>query len=104
MSFVIGKNAAENTDLIKGSFDYDIWFHVKDKPSPHLILRNPEILSLETLRQTGTLYLMALELKKHSKYKKEGNVEFMYCYVKNLTMTSIPGLVKTINKPKTLSA
>jgi predicted ribosome quality control (RQC) complex YloA/Tae2 family protein len=102
--YVIGKDAKDNTRIIESSFEYDVWFHVKDQPSPHLIYRNPQMHSLDTLRQTGILYQMAIQLKKHSKCSKENNVVFIYCYIKNLKTTSTPGLVKTIIKPLILKA
>lgn len=103
-TYVIGKDAKDNTFLIDSSFDYDVWFHVKDQPSPHLIYRNPQMHSLDTLRQSGILYQMAIKLKKHSKYSKEINVLFIYCYIKNLKTTDTPGLVHTLSKPLILKA
>jgi predicted ribosome quality control (RQC) complex YloA/Tae2 family protein len=35
----IGQNARENWDLIDNSDSFDLWFHVEDKPSGHVIIR-----------------------------------------------------------------
>ena len=36
---LIGKNAVHNTQLVSEANDDDLWFHVTDKPSAHIIAK-----------------------------------------------------------------
>jgi len=102
-NYNIGKTAADNTKLIQEAYDLDVWFHIKDVPSAHLIMSNPEGIDLKTLRKTGIIYKMALNLKKKSKYKKHMNITIIYDHCKNVSPLDKPGLV-SCNSPKTIKA
>lgn len=91
--FHIGKNAKDNTQLVLSSEPLDVWFHIADFPSAHLVYHNTERAALDTLRSNGTIYRMAVELKKWSKYRKYPNIKVIYCYVQDVTLTSTPGRV-----------
>ena len=39
-NIIIGKNATDNTKIVKNASPSDVWFHVLDKPSCHVILVN----------------------------------------------------------------
>lgn len=93
LTFQIGKNAVENTELIHRADDMDVWFHIKGVPSAHLIFSNSDSLDLEYLRKRGIIYRLALELKKGSKYRKSNNIEVIYSYVKDIKPQPKPGLV-----------
>jgi predicted ribosome quality control (RQC) complex YloA/Tae2 family protein len=97
LEYKIGKNASDNTMLVVSSTPYDVWFHIHNETSAHLVYYNPDKLSLETLRSNGTIYRMAIALKKQSKYRKYLNISVLYCYIKDVTTTNTPGLVTTIN-------
>lgn len=100
-SYQIGRNAVENTELVLRASEMDVWFHIHQVPSAHLIYYNPEATDLQTLRKKGIIYKMALELKKSSKYHKCNNIEVIYDYIKNITPLTKPGLVQCDN-PKTI--
>lgn len=102
LSYQIGRNAIENTELIHRSSDMDIWFHIKDHPSAHLIYFNPEKLDLDYLRKKGIIYHLGLKLKKSTKYSKHANIDIIYDYIKNITPLPKPGLVKC-KSPKTIT-
>lgn len=93
--FQIGKSAQDNTQLILSSEPLDVWFHVADAPSAHLVYHNENQVDLDLLRSNGTIYRMALELKKRSKYRKLPNIKVIYCYVKDVVLTDTPGRVIT---------
>lgn len=94
MDYIIGKSAQDNTDQILLSDPKDIWFHLRDSSSAHLILRNPHELELAQLRKSGEIYKHALELKKKSKYRKQCNLAITYTYIEHVAVTSTPGLVR----------
>ena len=94
MEFTIGRNALENTKLIQESEPLDVWFHIDGYPSAHLIMKNPEKLTLKQLRKEGIIYKMALHLKKKN-HKKANNINIIYTYIRNVSCTTIPGLVNT---------
>lgn len=89
-----GRNAMENTELVLRSSAMDVWFHINDLPSAHLVYYNPDGLDLTHLRKKGIIYRMALNLKKKSKYRKCNNIEVIYDYIKNITPLTKPGLVQ----------
>ena len=95
----IGKSAMENTELVLRSDGQDVWFHINGVPSAHLIYYNPDKVTLEALRKSGTIYRMAAILKKNSKYKKATNIEVIYDYIRNVQVLPKPGLVQ-VNNPK----
>ena len=102
--FRIGRNAVENTELVLQSGDKDVWFHISGSPSAHLVYFNPYMETLDDLRKSGIIYKMALELKKKSKYRKEQGIMIIYDYIKNITVTTKPGLVTVTSSVKNLMA
>lgn len=102
MNYVIGKSPDENTRIVENSEPDDIWFHIANTSSAHLVLKNDNKESIENLRKNGVIYQMARALKmSHSKLRKMRDIEVNYTYIKNVTTTSTPGLV-TIKKYKSV--
>lgn len=95
MSFEIGKDARHNTELIYRAQPHDIWFHLESVPSPHLVFNNADERDIQQLKKDGTIYQMAIQLKKHTKYRKCNNIPVIYCYIKDVHITSVPGKVNT---------
>lgn len=62
----VGKNAAANEELLKQAKKDDWWFHLKDKPSAHLILRQP--------KQNLSEELVAFAAKLCAKFSGESGV------------------------------
>lgn len=81
----IGSNALDNESLFNNANDDDTWFHVYSFPSAHMWMNGtiPE--------NKNTLYQIALQLKKKSKYKKISGLPIIYTTKKNLTKTETPG-------------
>jgi|UniRef100_A0A6C0KMY9 predicted ribosome quality control (RQC) complex YloA/Tae2 family protein len=71
----IGKNKSENLKLIDDSNLTDIWFHVEDEPSCHVILTNNEKLR-NIPRQV--LKRCAYLCKINSKAKKSKETKIIY--------------------------
>lgn len=106
--YIIGDNERENHSIIKMSAEHDIWVHIKDLPSCHVIASVPsqndtgignkkgykEIVRKAT-RQGGVL------CRQYSKntIKKNGlsksKVDMIAYQVRNLECTCIPGQVIT---------
>lgn len=88
----IGKNAQNNWDLIDQSKSTDIWFHLENEPSSHVIIdTETDILS------RNIIYRVALECKKKSKFKKLNNISVIYTPIGNIKKGNDVGSVNIIN-------
>ena len=97
IEYIIGKNALHNTQLCQEMAPYDVWFHISNLPSAHLIMKNPDKVSLDKLRKHGIIYKMANRLKVSSKYRKTPLLKVDYCYGKDIKTTPVPGRVTTLH-------
>ena len=95
----MGRNQDENDALLKSMDPEDTWFHLEGFPSAHLSMpRDYKKVSKHTL------YRIALEVKKSSKYRYKHVLPVMYTYRKNLTLTEIPANQKKKKKIKIVKA
>ncbi len=78
--FLVGKNGRQNDLLVTqiGKGD-DIWFHVRDRPGAHVLLRNPQRLSS---LPAHLLQLGAQLAAYFSSARREGKVEVGYTPLK----------------------
>ena len=81
----IGKNAQDNTQLIKDSDKNWYWFHLDKFPSCHVIVCKDELTDLE-INTAGNL------VKENSKYKFN-NIGIIYCKIDNILHGQEPGSV-----------
>ena len=93
-TYLIGKNAQDNFNIIDCSNPYDIWFHISGHSSCHVVLKlqNDEKLckkSMNTLIKKGALLC---KLNTH-KLKNEKNIEVIYTPIKNVEKTKVKGSV-----------
>lgn len=105
----VGQNSKENWDLIEDSDDFDLWFHIDNKPSGHVVIK--EILSKENknidiqdkIKYFGypsDIVLYACNLcKSQSKYKNE-KVNVVYTLIKNVEKARDVGSVIIKNTQK----
>lgn len=94
----MGRNQDENDALLKSMDPEDTWFHLEGFPSAHLSMpRDYKKVSKHTL------YRIALEVKKSSRYKSKHVLPVMYTYRKNLTLTEIPANPEVSGKYKTVN-
>jgi predicted ribosome quality control (RQC) complex YloA/Tae2 family protein len=94
ITYLIGTNAQDNFDVIDSSDPDDIWFHVKDLPSCHVIALIHDL----NINRKDLLYIVtqgALLCKQNSKYKSDKNVKIMYTRIKNVETLETPGSVIT---------
>lgn len=92
---LVGKNNLQNDKLtFKIAHKNDLWFHVKNAPGSHTILRtNSQDVSRETLEFAASL------AAGHSKLKNSPKVEVDYTEVKNVKKIpgAKPGMVIYVN-------
>jgi predicted ribosome quality control (RQC) complex YloA/Tae2 family protein len=98
ITFVIGQNAAENFQIIDDSKENDLWFHVSEFPSCHVIAKiNDIITSIDRKDLKYVVKQGAIMCKQYSKYKSTKNLEINYTEISNVEKTSVIGSVITIN-------
>jgi len=86
----IGKNKEDNWKIIDDASPTDIWFHVLDIPSCHVILKTHYKL---THISNDVLRRCALLCKINSKAKTEKISQIMYTQIKNVKKTKNIGEV-----------
>ena len=93
--FIKGKNAKNNTLIINEASDEDLWYHVTDMPSLHVIAK---INDLELTKQQYKNVVMrgAKITKMFSKYSSCKSLMITYTKIKNVQITNVPGLVNLI--------
>jgi len=91
----IGRNQAENDQLVKSAPQTAWWFHLKDVPSPHGILYSDD--GSEPTK--NAIYRAAQLVKQYSKSKNLNTVSVDYCSIKNVKRTDVPGKVILTKRP-----
>lgn len=89
----LGENAQDNWDIIDISSQNDIWFHLDDKPSPHVVLKIPDNLKKKVHKQT--ILYCGMICKQYSKYDNHKNISIIYTEIKNVTKGKEIGSVFT---------
>jgi len=98
ISFIIGQNSAENFKIIDDSQPDDLWFHVAEFPSCHVIAKINDIMS--SINRKNIKYIIkqgSILCKQYSKYKSVKNLDIIYTEISNVQKTSIIGSVITSN-------
>ena len=83
-TILIGSNAQDNWNIISASSIEDIWFHLNDYPSSHIILKNPDNLKINKI-PTSIIKRCSILCKEHSKYNNVKNISVIYTQIKNLS-------------------
>lgn len=88
--FILGRNALENSDIIKHAAPTDWWVHLKDESSPHCVIEKNEI-RINDIRKACEMII---------KRKKTKNKSFIYTQINNLKLTKKRGevLIRDTNK------
>jgi len=95
MEIIIGKNKQDNWRIIDESSPTDIWFHVADYPSSHVILKTNGELLKNIPKQI--INRCACLCKSHSSVPSMKNCEIVYTQISNVKKTNIVGQVVTQN-------
>ena len=85
-----GRNAENNDKLLDFATDEDVWFHVANVSSGHVILRNPR---KETLRKIPKQVIKRCACICKATIKARGTCTIMYTERKRVTKTDEPGKV-----------
>lgn len=96
--YKIGSNANDNFNIIDQSKLNDIWFHLVDYPSVHIIA----VIPSEDINKKELKYIIkrgAVICKENSKHQNEKNLEITYTEISNISKTNIIGSVN-ISKSK----
>ena len=89
-TIIIGKNKEENWKIIDDADPSDIWFHMQDIPSCHVILKTTDPIKKidkDVLKRCGLL------CKMNSKAKNERKSNVMYSEIENVRKTKNMGEV-----------
>ena len=94
----IGRNDEENDKIIKEGEQNDLWFHIKNNPSPHGIIHS----DTKEEPTKDVIYKTAELVKSYSKYKDLSKITIIYTKLKNIKRTDVLGSVIIKNKTKEL--
>ena len=92
MTFFVGKNAQDNFDLIDQSNPEDIWFHVNDTSSAHVVYVSSHN-NLDKKEKRHIIKKGAELAKQHSSAKSKKDVTIVYTQIKNVSKMETTGLV-----------
>lgn len=99
IEYHVGGNAQENFELIDASSPIDIWFHIHQSSSCHVVANIPQDLKLDKKQLLKIVVQGAVICKESSKQRSEKNVEVVYTKIENVTKSNPIGSV-TITKEK----
>jgi predicted ribosome quality control (RQC) complex YloA/Tae2 family protein len=98
IEYIIGTNKKDNFYIIDKAKPTDLWFHLDEYPSGHVIANIPEDVTdkkiLKSIAKQG-----AILCKNNSKYSSIKNLKIVYTTINNIEKTDIIGEV-TISNPK----
>ena len=92
---IIGKNAQENWDIIDNASQTDIWFHLDDFPSCHVILVT-DSNDIKKFNKQTLIYCASL-CKTNSKYATLKKIGVIYTKIHNVKKGDKVGSVITTN-------
>jgi predicted ribosome quality control (RQC) complex YloA/Tae2 family protein len=98
-TIIIGKNKNENWAIIDDASGTDLWFHISEMPSCHVLLKNDEKLRLVP-RQV--IKRCAYLCKINSAAKTVPKCDIVYATISNVKKTDIVGQV-TVTQSKMVS-
>jgi predicted ribosome quality control (RQC) complex YloA/Tae2 family protein len=88
---VIGVNDQNNWDIITNASPNDLWFHVDDQPSCHVIIKTHDNAKIEK----RVIKYAARLCKDNSKAKNQKNTKIIYTHIKNVIKGDAVGSVIT---------
>ena len=95
--YLVGTNAQDNFDIIDESEEDDLWFHLSDYSSCHVISKMPQDIKLDKKQKLQIIKQGALICKQNSKYKSEPNLDVIYTNISNVTKSNVIGQVEALN-------
>jgi len=101
IEYRVGQNAKENFDLIDDSEADDIWFHISQVSSCHVVASIPVDKNYDKNILKKIAVQGAVICKQFSKYKSERVVHVMYTKIQYLTKSPTIGAV-SVEEYKTI--
>ena len=101
VEFRVGQNAKENFDLIDDSKADDIWFHISQVSSCHVVASIPVDKNYDKNILKKIAVQGAVICKQFSKYKSEKVVHVIYTPIHHLIKTPTVGAV-SVEEYKTI--
>jgi predicted ribosome quality control (RQC) complex YloA/Tae2 family protein len=95
ITYHVGQNALDNFNILDKARLDDIWFHLENTSSGHIICKINEEYNKKELKYITVQG--AVLCKQYSKRKSDKKVNIIYTRVKNVTKTNILGQVKIDN-------
>ena len=96
IQFIVGKNAEDNFTIIDEANEEDIWFHLKDQSSCHVIAKINNNYNKKELRYI--LKQGCILCKSNSKCKNIQSIAVIYTKIKNVIKTDTLGSVIVKNE------
>jgi predicted ribosome quality control (RQC) complex YloA/Tae2 family protein len=90
VTYTIGQNASDNDAIIDAAGPNDIWFHVNNKPSCHVIATVPDDINRSDIKY---IVSQGVVLCKKNSYPSEKKLPILFTRVKNIQKTNKPGQV-----------
>ena len=97
----VGTNAKENWELINNSDPFDLWLHVDEQPSGHVIIKEKITNNTESNYPNQIISIAANYCKNQSKSKNNKKLKIVYTEVLNIKKGKEFGSV-IVSKPKYL--
>tara|TARA_B110000967_G_C18897297_1_gene571689 strand:- start:2656 stop:3003 length:348 start_codon:yes stop_codon:yes gene_type:complete len=91
ITYYVGQNALDNFEIIDKSEDDDIWFHLENSSSSHIICKMNDKYNKKDLKYI--IVQGAVLCKQYSKKKSEKKVNIIYTRINNVIKTNILGQV-----------
>ena len=91
-NILVGQSREENAELVNVSDPKNIWFHVANAPSSHVILKTTckiKDIPLQVIKRCACL------CKTHSKSKSVTKCDIIYTQIENVESTQVIGQVNT---------
>jgi len=88
-SIIVGENKYENSKIVKDANEKDMWFHVENMPSCHVVLKTAGLKRVPRQVIKRCAYLC----KINSNAKTLGKCNILYTFISNVKPTEIAGEV-----------
>jgi predicted ribosome quality control (RQC) complex YloA/Tae2 family protein len=100
ITFLVGRDKSENSDLLDYASQNDLWFHASETSSCHVVaLLEISKTDKKTFDKKSLKYIVkqgALLCKRYTtKLSKEKDVKIIYTTIQNVKKTNIAGMVTT---------
>ena len=91
--FQVGSNAQDNFAIIDKSNNHDLWFHIENESSCHVICSMPKEATYVKKQIRYIIKQGALICKQYSRFKSMPKIDVVYTTIANITKTDTIGRV-----------